>query len=891
VLHRLRSMAAALFRRDRFEEAMRDELRFHLDAYAADLARTGVAPAEAARRARMAFGNVDGVKQDARQSRGLRLFDETWQDLRYAVRLMRKTPGFTAAAVLSLSLGIGANTAIFSLIDAVLLRTLPVQNPHELYFIAHGSVPVPSTSSNYPLYDRYRSAPVFSGVTAYRTLLLKVHSGDAIELVPGQYVSGNYHDVVKAPIVLGRGFVDETDHPTGSPMVVISDAYWARKFGRALDVLEKTVSILGTPVPIVGVTAPGFTGLVPGSAADITLPLSMYVAGQPNYLQHHGSFMGMPILARLRPDVPEAQALAAIDPIFQQFMSEPENTWARRGRERDYDVARLLPAEKGSARLRREYGTSLQVLMAMVVLVLLIASANVANLLLARSTARAKEVAIRACVGGGRARLIRQFLTESALLAATGGALGLWFASWGTELIVGLLAAGPEPITIEAAPNARVLTFTAAIALATGVAFGLAPALRASRVDLTPALKENGTATGTPVRRWGLGNLLVAGQLALCVVVVAVAALLARSVYNLKTQDAGFSPEGVITFYIDAFGKQLSRAQLQQHFDAVVDRVGRLPGVLSASGSASIPIHTSGNTRGLYLPALPETPEARGIWVNPITPGYFETMGIALKRGRAITAADHAQSPNVAIVNETAARYLFGTDDPIGRTIAYMHRKDDPIQIIGVAPDTYQTTLREPAPRMMYTPLSQERESSGHLLIALRVRDVRSVTAEVIRTAVSSVTTDLVADDIRTMANQIDGSLVRERTLMSLSSAFAVLALLLAGVGLYGVMSYQVTRRTREIGIRLALGARRGRVLGGILREVVVMSLAGLALGVTAAWFATQTVSTFLFGLSPRDPITLAGVCIALLATTIFAGYLPARRAAAIDPARAIRNE
>ena len=377
----------------------------------------------------------------------------------------------------------------------------------------------------------------------------------------------------------------------------------------------------------------------------------------------------------------------------------------------------------------------------------------------------------------------------------------------------------------------------------------------------------------------------------MCVVVVAVAALLARSVYNLKAQDAGFDPEGVVTFYIDAFGKQFSQAELSSLFDAVLDRMERLPGVVSASGSMSVPIHTSGNVRGLHLPDLPPTPEARGIWTNPISLGYFETMGIPLLKGRAFTPADRKGSPKVAILNETAARYLFGAEDPIGRTFLFMNAREQPVEVIGIAPDTYQTTLREPAPRMAYTPLSHERELVGHLLIAVRTRDVRNITADLVRATVSSVTTDLVADDIRTMSQQINSSLVRERTLMSLSSAFAILALVLACVGLYGVMSYTLTRRTREIGIRLALGARPGRVLWGMLRETLLVSLAGVALGVAGAWFATRTVSTFLFGLSPRDPLTLVAVCATLLLTTLVAGYLPARRAAAIDPARAIRNE
>ena len=452
----------------------------------------------------MAFGNIDVVKQDARQSRGLRLIDETWQDLRYSVRLMRKTPGFTAAAVLSLGLGIGANTAIFSLIDAVLLRTLPVENPHELFFLAHDSAEVPSTSSNYPLYERYREAPVFSGVTAYRTLLLKVHSGESIELVPGQYVSGNYHAIVQAPMLRGRGFVNESDRPGDAPVAVISESYWTRKFGRAPDVLEKTVSIRGTPVPIVGVTAAGFTGLVPGAPADITLPLAMFVADRPEYLEQHDTFTSMPILARLRPGVPESAGTRGGRRDFPAVHVRAGKLVGTEGQ------GRISTTWRGSCRLPRvaavsaaQYGASLQVLMALVALVLLIASANVANLLLARSAARAKEIAIRLCVGGGRGRLIRLFLTESILLAIAGALAGILMASWGTELIVGLLAGGPQPIDLDVSLNGRVLMFTAAVAIGTGMLFGLAPALRATNLDLTPALKENGTVHAARLRAVG----------------------------------------------------------------------------------------------------------------------------------------------------------------------------------------------------------------------------------------------------------------------------------------------------------------------------------------------------------------------------------------------------
>ena len=709
MVRRLQSFLRALFRRGRFERGMADEIQFHLDAYDADLRRSGLSPVEASRRARAAFGGVEGVREECRQARGLRFFDWLWQDVRYSLRLMKRAPAFTAVAVLSLGLGIGANTAIFSLIDVVLLRPLPVTRPGELYFLAHGEGDFPGTSSNYPLLERYRSAPVFSGVTAFRARAFRVSTEGAVELVPGQFVSGNYHAVVGAPIIHGRGFVSEPDRPSGdAETAVISEGYWVRRFGRAPDVLGRTLAVEGRTVTIVGVTAARFGGFAPETSIEITLPLSLYVLTDAKFLDSSDGFTSMPIVARLRRDVSESQALAAADTLFQRFMEEPAVRWARAQKTDAYSRARLVPAGRGGYGLRQQYRVPLLALMGMAALVLLIASANIANLLLARSSARAREVAMRLCAGAGRWRLVRQFLTESVVLALAGGAAGLLFAHWGTALIVTLFSSWQQPLGLDVSMNIRVFAFASGIALATGLAFGVAPALRATAVDLTPILKGNqgGGATG------GLSLLnrgIIVAQVALCVVVVAVAALLGQSVRNLKAQQAGFDPARVLLLDLDSASPVRPASERRALYAEVLDRLATLRGVTSASASTMTPIHTAGTFRGLALAGLPNTPDARGVFANEVTGQYFQTLGIRVLRGRAFTDQDVAPGRRTAVINERTARYVFGDADPIGRTIAWTSAPDDPIEVVGVVEDTKRGSLRDDAPRMVYTPLSTRR--------------------------------------------------------------------------------------------------------------------------------------------------------------------------------------
>jgi predicted permease len=888
---RLRSLTAMLLRRDRFEREMRDEVWFHIEARAEDLARTGLSPDVALRQARLEFGTIDAIKDDCRQSRGVRWFDEISNDLRYALRLMARTPGFTAAAALSLALGIGANTAIFSLMDAVLHRTLPVASPDELVFFAHGTGERPGASSNYPLFEQYRALDgVFSGVTAYSPTRFKFSTNDGLESVTGLWVNGTFHGLLGVPMAIGRGFSSESDQPTDTPTAVISDAFWLRRFGRDPGVLARTITLDGRAVAIVGVTAPQFTGLVPGSNPDVTLPIAVRAITEPTYLQMHDTWTDLTIVGRLKPGVTAATALAPVDTVLQRYMSAEENSWIKKFNPDAFATAVLLPAAHGSGELRRQYEKALNGLMWMVAVVLLIASVNVANLLLVRSAARSKEVAIRMCVGGGRARLVRQFLTESLLLATLGGALAIVFAQLGTAAIMRLFNAAETPLLLDVSPNSRVLMFTAGVSLLTGIAFGLFPAFASTRVDLTPALKD--VASTRLSRRWSLSHGLVASQVALSIVVLVIAALLVRTLYNLKSLDAGFERGNLLLVTLDMYGTPIPEASRVPTLTAVLERVKTLPGVQKASLSRSTPIHTSGNARALVMTnSISERIEDNAAFTNPVSPEYFDTLGIRLLSGRGFTNFDTADSQHVAVVNETMAKFWAGDRDPIGMTLAFKGNPKDLITIVGVVEDTHQMNLREPPPRTVYSPVTQAEQPPSGLTLEVRTAQEPATIVAAVREAVRGVNRSIVLRYVRTIDQQIDASLVRERVLATLSAGFALLALVLCAIGLYGVMSYTVTRRSREIGIRMALGAARSRVLAQVMSQTFLIAMVGTTIGIFAALAATSTLATFVFGFTARDPLTVALVAVALLVVSLAAGILPARRAATLDPVRAIKAE
>jgi predicted permease len=813
-----------------------------------------------------------------------------WQDLRYAFRSLRRARALTAAAVITLALGIGATTTIFSLFEAVLLRRLPVESPSQLYFVAHGLGDPLSTSSHYPWFERVKQdSDVFAGVTAYNVRDLKVSSGAGVERVTGQYVSGNYHAVIGAPFQLGRGFVDENDRQL-TPIAVISDAYWSRQYGRSRDVIGSLLTVGGQQVTIVGVTAASFDGMQPGQSIDVTLPLSMRIAADPEFVTATDTWTSMPLVVRLRQDVDPARARTVLASTYRDFMSLPENQRYGRMATGELREGTLLPAAQGSDRLRRGYETALYVLAVMVSLVLVVACVNVANLLLTRAPSRAREVALRMSLGAGRGRIVRQLLTESVLLAVGGGLLGVLLAAWGTRFVSILLQMGMRPIVIDLQPHTGVLLFALGLSVLTGIAFGVAPAWKTSGVDLVRSLKA-GIGWRSGWRRPGQ-QALVAAQIAICLVLVFGSALMARTLRNLQGVDGGFRKASVVLFEIDARDTSFPRERLDALCSDIIARIGARPDVVSGSCSTMSPVATNTEGRPIAVSGFSHpSREVPPAFANSIDAAYFDTFGIEVLRGRPLAVTDNATATRVAVISEGLARYYFGNDDPIGRTFRFgVNNARPPITIVGIARDARQQ-LRDAAPHMAYTPLAQRDEPASGLLAAIRTSGETAGTAAAVRDVVRGLSRDVAVTYVRTMDQQIRAALVSERLLASLSGWFALLALVLASVGLYGMISSIVSRRLRDIGIMLALGARRAHVVGQVLRYAAVVTGAGLVVGIPAALAASGTLSSFLYGLAPDDVVTLASSVLVLGATALIAGYLPARRAARVDPAITLRAE
>jgi predicted permease len=820
------------------------------------------------------------------------MLDMLTQDVKYAIRSLRRTPGFPAAAIATLALGIGANTAIFSLINAVLFRTLPLQAPEELYYVAHGVGDTPiGTMSNYPWFERVRAHDeIFAGVTGYNIRDFKVTSAQGAQRVYGQYASGNYHAVIGAPLALGRGFTAEDDRAVNnSPIAVISDSFWTERFARDPQVIGKTLLVGGQPVTIVGVTAPGFEGMAPGRPIDITLPLSMRIRGEPKFLTDLDSWSSMPLVVRLKPGIDRRQAQAVIEAAFREHVSQPGIGFARTPR--GPRTARLLPAGSGQDRLRNDYRMPLNVLMGMVGAVLLLACVNVANLLVVRATGRAREVAVRMAVGATRRRLVRQFLTESLMLAAAGGALGVLLAAWGTRFVSTLFLENQNPIAIDAQPDGTVLLFAAGLSLLTGIAFGLIPAFRATLVYLAPALKQSSPGA-IPSRGSSGRKALVATQIAVSVVLVFGAALLVRTQRNVQNVSGGFAVENVLVFSLDARDTTFPLGRMTALCTETLDRLRRQTPALAAACSTMSPVDTAIEGRVLGIPPPPPGPGANQVFANTVTPEYFDTFGIGLVRGRFFTSQDTASSTRVAIINESVAKAFFRDSDPVGQRIGFDSRPDPArtLTVVGVVRDA-RHALREASPKMVYQPLDQSLDPPEALTAAVRTTDDPAALATRVRREVRALSSEVAVMWVRTMRQQIAAATTSERLLATLSTAFAVLALLLACIGLYGVISYDVASRTREIGIRLALGAERSAVLAGVLRPTLTIIGVGVALGLAAALLTSRLVDTLLFELTSRDPVTLVAAVFTLSVAALTAGYFPARRASRIDPAVALRAE
>ncbi|HET7221515.1 MAG TPA: ABC transporter permease [Vicinamibacterales bacterium] len=825
-----------------------------------------------------------------------------WQEIRYASRALRKSPSFALIVVLTLGFGIGANAAIFSLMDQVLLRLLPVREPGQLVLL-DGPGPYQGRTFNnmtfsYPMYADFRDRnEVFSGVLArFPSAMTAVWQGRA-ERASGDLVSGNYFEVLGVQPAIGRVLNAADDRTPGAhPVVVLSYGYWQRRFGGDPSVLNQTLVVNGHPLTIVGVTAPGFNGIQVGAASDIMVPLMMKAQMTPtwNDLDNRRS-RWLTVMGRLKPGVTAEQAETQLNVVYKQINEmEVQSIPNASATFRQRFVAKhleVLPAGRGLSDMRTQFSTPLVVLMCMVGVVLLVACANVANLMLARSTTRQREIALRLALGAGRGRIVRQQLVESLLLAFAGAMVGLAFATWTGRFLLAALPGDPTAQTLSATPDIRVVAFTLALSVITALVFGIAPALAATRPAVTAALKEESGSVAGGGRQARARRALVAAQVALSMMLLAGAGLFARSLFNLRGVDTGFPIDNLLTFSLDPSLSGYTQERSLALFDQVQQALAGVTGVRSVSMS-EIGAFT-GNVWGMTVKVdgyQQKEDENMNPNVDGIGPDYFAALGVPLVAGREFTERDTAAAPKVAIINETMAKYFFADRNPIGRRFGFGRGSATDIEIVGVVNDIRTTQMNEKPPRFVYIPYRQD-QSVTQLTYVVRIAGDSAAAASSVRQAVQRIDPNLPIFDMKAMAAQVSESLYVQRMVAALSVAFGALATLLAAIGLYGVMSYVVARRTREIGIRMALGAERGGVLWLVLKEVAILAIAGVAIGLAGAFYLTKRIESQLFGLSPHDPLTLAAAVAVLVAVAFLAGLVPARRATAIDPLIALRTE
>jgi predicted permease len=827
------------------------------------------------------------------------------RDVRYALRVLRRSPLFTGVAILSLALGIGANAAIFTLIDQLILQELPVRDPEQLVLLTargkhYGSNNGPNALS-YPMYQDFRDKnQVFSGMFARRGTEFSLGVEGRTELASGEFVSGNYFPVLGVGAALGRVFTASDDLIQGAhPIAVLSYRYWKNRFNGDPGVLNRKIVIDGRAFTIVGVSAATFDGIAPGYSPEIRIPMTMNDAFNEDYKQlNERRRRFIQVFGRLKPGYTIDQAKAGLQPLFHQIIGM-EVKMPAFAKASSYSRAEFLkmwmdtlPASKGRSQLREQFQKPLLALMAIVALVLLIACSNLANLLIARASSRQKEIALRLALGAGRGQLVRQLLVESVLLSALGGVAGLALAIFIAKALISFLPAGNTPLTLSGTPDSTVLAFTALISVLTGFIFGLIPALQATRPELAPTLKDQATNVvgGTAVL---LRKMLVIAQVALSLLLLIGAGLFIQSLSNLKDLKPGFQTENVLSFQVDPTLTGAKASVVNTYYRQVLERLRAIPGVASA-GTAVITL-LDGNewdnwvTIEGYTARADERPDPH---MQYISTDFFPTLGIPILRGREFTARDTAGAQKVAIVNAQFVKKYFGASDPIGRHIGMGNdpgTKTD-IEIIGVAGNTKYEDMRTAIPEEVYQPQVQQ-EFALNATVYVKTRGNPADMFATIRQAVRQVDPSVPVYRMRTLSDQVDTSLVTERLMALLSAVFGGLATVLAAMGLYGVMAYVVARRTREIGIRMALGANRGAVVWLVMRDVLLLSAIGVAIGLSSAWGLTRLVESQLFDVKPSDPATLLLATVGIAAVAMLAGYVPARRATGIDPTRALRFE
>jgi macrolide transport system ATP-binding/permease protein len=880
-------------RRPDKEAELQEELQFHLEEEAAERQAEGLAGVEARRAARRELGNVVLVQEDTRAAWTWTFAEQLARDVRYALRAIAANKTFSAMAILSLALGIGANTAIFSFMDSILLRSLPIPEPRSLVILSwhtprpemHGSNRHDESYNapnggyiggifSYPAFELIRkNGSVFSSVFGYQSAgRLNLTFRGYAELANTEYVSGDYFRGLGIPPAAGRLLAPDDDRANAPAVAVISFALSQRRFGGTENATGQSILIDNLPFMVVGVAPPEFFGADPERPPDIYVPLHANVLLQERdysaatYLDSNYDWI-VP-MARLRPGVSARQAQAAL--------AGPFSEWARSAdpKRRAEDVRTLVVREGsgGLDGLRRTYSKPLYILLTLVGLILSIACANIANLLLARAAARRREIALRLSLGAGRLRIIRQLLTESVVLALLGGALGIAFAVWGIRFLTLLLANGQENFTLRAELNWHVLAVVAALSLLTGVLFGLAPALQSTRIDFMPALKESrtGDARGPGFRRFGLSRILMVSQIAVTFLILVAAGLFLRTLSNLASIPLGFNRENVLTFQLNARQAGHKDPEIVAFYNDLRTQFSAIPGVRAASLSNHTLIGMG--TSATWVSVAGAAP--RGSRILTIGTGFFTTMQIPILKGREIDERDRPASPMVAVVNDAFARRSFGDRNPIGQRLTpEAHCPNCDIEIVGVSANTLYGKLKGKAEPTVYLPFAQ----GGWGPVQGMVYELRTAGnplnyVHAVRDLVQRADQRLPLSDVKNQGAWIDQAINQEITFARLCTAFAILALAIACVGLYGTMSYKVARRTGEIGIRMALGAQRGRVVWMVLREVVLLAAAGLAISVPAVLAASKLVESFLFGMRPNDPLALIGSVATLVIAAIMAG-------------------
>jgi putative ABC transport system permease protein len=898
LLFRLRS----LFRRDTVESEADTELRFHFDQQVEKYIKSGLTREEAQRRARIQFGGHEQLKEEIRDARGVNLVETFFQDIRYGLRVLARTPVISCVAVLSLALGIGANTAIFSLIDTVMLRMLPVEKPEELVqlrFRTPRSIPGESNSSfTNPLWEELRNRQdIFSSVFSWSTTQFDLAQGGAVHKANGVYASGEFFATLGVRPAAGR-LISATDDTRGcSGVAVLSYGFWQDHFAGAQSAVGSTLSLDNHTFQIIGVSAPGFYGVDVGSKYDVAIPVctAAIFDGKESRMDRR-SWWWLRVVGRKKPEITPDQLTARLGVLSPQVFSAalPTN-WDQKGQQEFLKRTFIaVPAATGISYLREQFTQPLNILMGVVGLVLLIACANIASLMLARAAARNKEIAVRKALGASRARLIRQLLTECVLLSTAGALLGVLFARWGSSLLVQYISTRENTVFLDFSFDWRILSFTAAAALFTGLLFGVLPAFRSTRVSLTSAMKGSQASNEESRAKFRPGKWIVASQVALSLVLLVASGLFLRSLVKLVTLDAGFDRKNVLIVHADLHTAKVPLEQQPAMFVEMENRLRALPGVVSASRSIMTPVSNYIWNSILQVDTPnPPTGDNALAFFNYVSPRFFETLRTPLLAGRNFNDGDTKSAQLVAVVNETLARKFFPKGDALGK---YFRIEPDPgkpappIQIVGLVKDAKYESLREEAHATAYFPIAQIPEHAEEQVFELRTAIRPSALIPTVQDAVAGVSKAIPLDFV-TLAQQIDDSLVQERLLATLSTFFGGLALLLAMIGLYGALSYLVMQRQREFGIRLALGAPRDSILRLVMRDVLLVLAGGLAVGACISFALVGLLQKMLFGLAARDTLTLLASIGVLSVVAFVAAYLPARRAMRTDPMVALRYE